>query len=62
MKVINLKNKIGCMCVVILALFVGVVLYNRYFNNIVKSNLFVSERENFLIQAEKRLKKILDYV
>ena len=32
------------------------------FNNIVKSNLFVSERENFLIQAEKRLKKILDYV
>jgi hypothetical protein len=37
MKVINLKNKIGCMCVVILALFVGVVLYNRYFNNIVKS-------------------------
>ena len=32
------------------------------FNNIVKSNLFVSERKNFLIQAEKRLKKILDYV
>jgi len=37
MKVINLKNKISCMFVVILALFVGVVLYNRYFNNIVKS-------------------------